>query len=384
MSIDVAPLGEIATIVAGQLPPGHTYNQNGEGLPFFQGKADFGEIHPIARKWCVSPRKIAEAGDILISVRAPVGPTNVAGERCCIGRGLAAIRPDETRVLRDFVLWHIKRSEPALVANGQGSTFSAIGKKDIESLPIPTPPLSEQRRIIGILNRAARIERLRRQAQELLREFIPALFVKMFGDPATNPMRWKVRTLGDFCTLTQYGTSRKANDRSEGVPVLRMGNITYRGDLDCNDLKCVVLSESEFRKYTLRPGDILFNRTNSKELVGKTGVWDGRFEAVAASYFIRLRLDETRVLPTYAWAFLNSAAMKHHLFAAARGAIGQANINAKEVKSLPLPVPPVSLQRRYEVIVEAARGALSVGESGCSVSFALNNSLMSRLLADSS
>ena len=208
------------------------------------------------------------------------------------------------------------------------------------SLPIFLPPLDEQRRIVGILDRAAKIERLRTQVAHRLREIIPALFVRMFGDPVENPMRWKVHALGDFCTLTQYGTSRKANDRSEGVPVLRMGNITYRGDLDCTDLKCVTLSESEFRKYALRPGDILFNRTNSKELVGKTGIWDGRFEAVAASYFIRLRLDETRVMPNYVWAFLNSAAMKTRLFAMARGAIGQANINAKELRSLPLPVPP--------------------------------------------
>ena len=197
MSIDVAPLREVATIIAGQSPPGHTYNQNGEGLPFFQGKADFGEIQPIARKWCVAPRKIAEAGDILISVRAPVGPTNVAGERCCSGRGLAAVRPDETRALRDFVLWNIKRSESVLVANGQGSTFSAISKKDLESLPIPLPPLDEQRRVVGILNRAAKIERLQARAQERFREFVPALFVKIFGDPVENPMGWRQRYLVD-------------------------------------------------------------------------------------------------------------------------------------------------------------------------------------------
>ena len=89
----------------------------------------------------------------------------------------------------------------------------------------------------------------------------------------------------------------------------------------------------------------MFNRTNSKELVGKTGVWNDRFEAVSASYFIRLRLDETRVLPTHVWAFMNSTAMKQRLFA-------------------------------------AALAALSVAESSYSVSFALNNFLMSRLLAD--
>ena len=110
-------------------------------------------------------------------------------------------------------------------------------------------------------------------------------------------------------------------------------------------------------KVELRTGDILFNRTNSKELVGKTGVWDGHFTAVAASYFIWLRLDETRVCPTYIWGFMNSAAMKYRLFAAARGAIGQSNINAKEVKSLPLPLPPPSLQVRYAKVIEASRAA---------------------------
>lgn len=287
---------------------------------------------------------------------------------------------------REFIAFLLRRQETVdyVMSSVTRARMPRTDMKALMSLRVLLPPLDEQRRIVGILNRAAKIERLRARARELLREFIPALFIKMFGDPVENPVRWKIRSLGDFCTLTQYGTSRKANDRSEGVPVLRMGNVTYRGDLDCTDLKCVPLTESEFKKHALRPGDILFNRTNSKELVGKTGIWDGRFEAVAASYFIRLRLNERHILPIYVWDFMNSPAMKRRLFAAARGAIGQANINAKELSALPLPVPPVSLQRRYEAIVEAARGALSVAESGYTVSSALNNSLMSRLLAGSS
>ena len=283
---------------------------------------------------------------------------------------------------REFVAYLLRRKDTVeyVMASVTGARMPRTDMKALMSLPVPLPPLDEQRRIVGILNRAAKIERLRTQAQKSLREFIPALFVRMFGDPVENPMRWRVHALGDFCTLTQYGTSKKANDRAEGLPILRMGNVSYRGDLDCVDLKHVVLSENDMKKYALRAGDILFNRTNSRELVGKTGVWDGRFEAVAASYFIRLRLDETRVLPTYVWAFMNSAAMKHLLFAAARGAIGQANINAKEVKSLPLPVPPVSLQRRYERTVETARGALSVAESSTRTASELSASFMSRLL----
>jgi type I restriction enzyme S subunit len=186
--IQSVSLGEVAVVISGQSPPGESYNEAGAGLPFFQGKADFTEIYPIARKWCTAPRKIAEPGDILMSVRAPVGPTNIARERCCIGRGLAAIRPDESVALRDFVHWALRSLEPKLSAKAQGSTFAAIGKRDILSIRIPLPPTDEQRRIVGVLNRAAHIGRLRVRAADRLREFIPALFIKMFGDPITNTL----------------------------------------------------------------------------------------------------------------------------------------------------------------------------------------------------
>ena len=283
---------------------------------------------------------------------------------------------------REFIAFLLRRNETVdyVMSSVTGARMPRTDMKALMSLPVPLPPLDEQRRIVGILNRAAKIERLRARAQERLREFVPALFVRMFGDPVENPMGWDVRPLGAFCILTQYGTSKKATNQADGLPVLRMGNVTYRGDLDCTDLKWVTLSESDVEKHLLRTGDILFNRTNSKELVGKTGIWDGRFEAVAASYFIRLRVDETCVCPTYVWAFMNSPATKQRLFEAARGAIGQANINAKELKSLLLPVPPIDLQRWYAELVETARAALKNAESGSSDTSALQRSLMSRLL----
>ena len=283
---------------------------------------------------------------------------------------------------REFIAFLLRRDGTVdyVMSSVTGARMPRTDMKALMSLPVPLPPLDEQRRIVGILNRAAKIERLRARAQERLREFVPALFVRMFGDPVENPMGWDVRPLGAFCILTQYGTSKKATNQADGLPVLRMGNVTYRGDLDCTDLKWVTLSESDVEKHLLRTGDILFNRTNSKELVGKTGIWDGRFEAVAASYFIRLRVDETCVCPTYVWAFMNSPATKQRLFEAARGAIGQANINAKELKSLLLPIPPIDLQRWYAELVETARAALKNAESGSSDTSALQRSLMSRLL----
>ncbi len=270
-----------------------------------------------------------------------------------------------------------------VLCDRQGRPMAALEAKRATTDPIAARDqgchYAEQRRIVGILNRAARIERLRRRAQKRLREFIPALFVRMFGDPVENPMGWEIKPLGDFCLLTQYGTSKRANDQGDGIPVLRMGNVTYDGDLDCADLKHVVLPNTDIRKYGLRPGDIMFNRTNSKDLVGKTGLWDARFPAVAASYLIRLRLDELRGCPTFVLAFLNSTPVKGQLFAMARGAIGQVNINAKELRALPLPVPPLDEQRSFARIAEAAR---NIGNLAAFDPFTatLSESIMFRLL----
>lgn len=161
-------LGNVCEIIAGQSPPGSTYRKSPEGLPFFQGKADFGLLNPIPCVWCVEPKKIALPGDILISVRAPVGPTNVADVRCCIGRGLAAIRCGGN-VDRDFILSALRRFENELVVKGSGSTFEAISRKDLEKLVIPLPPLVEQRRIAAILNeKMAAVEKARAAAEEEL------------------------------------------------------------------------------------------------------------------------------------------------------------------------------------------------------------------------
>jgi type I restriction enzyme S subunit len=121
-------LFEIAQVMMGQSPPGETYNARGEGLPFFQGKAEFGDVYPTPGKWCSEPLKIAEPGDILLSVRAPVGPTNIVHVKSCIGRGLAAIRANQGLILPSLLLYFFKAYEQSIAQLGVGSTFNAIGK----------------------------------------------------------------------------------------------------------------------------------------------------------------------------------------------------------------------------------------------------------------
>lgn len=143
-----ARLSEVSEIIAGQSPPSETYNSTGVGLPFFQGKAEFGSLNPTPRKWCDRPSKIAEPGDVLISVRAPVGPTNLALERCGIGRGLAAIRPGSA-TSADWILYYLRFSERLIAGKGTGTTFAAITAPVLAAQEIPLAPLPEQRRIVA-------------------------------------------------------------------------------------------------------------------------------------------------------------------------------------------------------------------------------------------
>ena len=330
----------------------------------------------------VMPQPV-EPNTLLFSFKLSIGKMAFAGRRMHHNEAIAALPIRSPRILDREFLFHALKAKTHYGGANHAVLGKVLNKRKVEAIEIPIPPLDEQRRIVGILNRAAKIERLRTKAAECLREFVPALFVKMFGDPVTNPMGWESQTLGSCCLSIRYGTSRRANGRGEGVPALRMGNVTYGGDLDLADLKHVPLPDGEMLKHGLQPGDILFNRTNSRELVGKTGLWDGRFPAVAASYFIRLRLDQSRVLPGYVWAAMNSAAMKGRLFAMARGAIGQANINARELRSIPLPVPDLELQARFVSVLNDAVALRDLGKQSVRDAVALSASLLDGLLDDS-
>ena len=184
----------------------------------------------------------------------------------------------------------------------------------------------------------------------------------MFGDPVTNPMGWKVTTVGQVTTDVRYGTSAKANDDGQ-YKYLRMNNLTYDGYLDLSDLKHIDVSDEEFEKCVVRKGDVLFNRTNSTELVGKTALFDLDEDMVIAGYIIRVRLHDI-VSPVFFTRFMNMEFMKKQLRSMAKGAVNQANINAQELKAIAIYVPPIELQNEFADFVEQTdKSKLAVQQS---------------------
>ena len=146
-----AKLSELAVVIQGQSPPGSTYNTDSVGLPFLQGKAEFGSISPMPSKWCSAPVRVAEPNDILISIRAPVGPTNLADQKYCIGRGLAAIRTPQD-ISASFLLHYLRHSVSLLVDRATGATFDAIGGEVLRTHLVLVPPAAEQERIVEAID----------------------------------------------------------------------------------------------------------------------------------------------------------------------------------------------------------------------------------------
>ena len=254
--------------------------------------------------------------------------------------------------------------------------------KFLRELSVYKPPLSEQRRIVGILNRAAKIERLRARAQERLREFVPALFVRMFGDPVENPMGWRQRYLGEVCEI-QGGlqVSKKRTVHPLEAPYLRVANV-LRDRLVLQEIKRIHLTENELDRVRLQPGDLLIveGHGNADE-IGRVAVWNASIEpCVHQNHLIRARPCPSSILPEFACAYLNSTSGRRHLLLRGKTTSGLNTITTSDVKACAISVPPLDLQRRYTQIVDAARAAATMAKAGSTTASALNDSLMFRLL----
>lgn len=189
-------LDEVSDIIMGQSPPGNTYNEKGNGMPFLQGKAEFTDLYPQHVKYTTNPSKVAPEGSILISVRAPVGDVNIANIGYCIGRGLASIS------LRDgdnkFLFYLLRYLKPEIENKGTGSTFKAISKSILSDLTVPLPPLETQKKVVTILEKAEETKKLRAQADELTQKLLQSVFLEMFGDSVENTKNWDKKALKEF------------------------------------------------------------------------------------------------------------------------------------------------------------------------------------------
>ena len=405
----LSTLEEACVVIQGQSPPGTTYNTNGLGLPFLQGKAEFTDLYPKAVKWCSAPSKIAEPDDVLISIRAPVGPTNLCAVQSCIGRGLAAIRTQGDMPAK-YILYAMRATEEDLRANSTGTTFEAIRGNDLRSHPFPLPPLAEQNRIVAeiekqftrlnasvaalkrvlanlkryrasvlkaacegrlvpteaklarsegrdyepadqLLERILAERRARREAQEKPRGRYKEPDAPDNSDLPGLPNGWA------WAPLALIGEVRLGRQRSpkraKGPhmrPYLRAANVTWHG-LDLSDVKEMDFSPNEYETYRLHRGDILLaEASGSADEVGKPAVWADEIDGCCfQNTLIRIRVCP-EVVP-YLYYHLLSDARTGALGRAARG-VGIHHLGAQRTESWMVALPPIAEQRRIVAEVE--------------------------------
>lgn len=338
-------LSNITEIIMGQSPPSSSYNDRGIGLPFFQGKAEFGDIYPVPQKWCTVPSKSAEPNDILLSVRAPVGPTNLAYETCCIGRGLAALRAKHNLHYM-YLFYYLKWIESELERYGQmGSTFNAITKEQIENVEIALPSLPVQRVIVTILNKVDSILHKQGKIQRLIDNLSLSLFIDIFGDPVINPKKWEIVRLGDVIKPIGGGTPSKNNKAfwNGHIPWISPKDMKDEEIWDASDH---ISEEALYESSTslIEPGSVL--------LVVRSGVLKHSLPIAINRTPVCINQDLKAVAPsdklTSEYLFVTLKHLEKMILAqCVRVGSTVHNIDSKKLFDIKITLPPVLLQRAF-------------------------------------
>lgn len=337
------PLGDVAKFINGKAFKPEEWEAS--GLPIIRiqnltGSSNITNYYNGA----FEPKYLVENGDVLISWSASLGVYIWNGGNAILNQHIFKANLYKCVDKRYFYYAAIYILDE-MKNKVHGSTMQHITREPFESTMFPLPPLPEQQRIAAILQKADRLRRLRRYVRQLSDGYLQSVFLEMFGDPATNPKGWDCGSIDDVVAFSQYGTSNKSNSEKRGYPILGMINITYEGRVELDKLSCVELPFQEFKELRLERGDIIFNRTNSTELVGKTSYWNSDIDAVLASYLVKLKL-KNNVMPEFFIMLLNSAYYKKLFQERCKKAVGQSNISPTLLKEFPVVIPPLELQSR--------------------------------------
>lgn len=351
MSWPMVKLGDLVEVIMGQAPPGAECNFDGNGCIFVKA-GEFGPSIPIVREWTTKPLKFAKRGDTLVCVvGATCGKVNRAID-CAIGRSVAAIRAKHGQLDEDYLFYFVSSWSMRLRQMSQGAAQTVISKDMIHDLYIPLPPLTEQKRIAAILDKADAIRRKRQQAIQLADDFLRAVFLEMFGDPVTNPKGWEVNKLEKMILVgPTNGLYKPSSEYGQGTRILRIDGF-YDGALsEQNKLKRVSLSQDEVKKFQLTDRSIVINRVNSKEYLGKSCFVEFLEEStVFESNMMNFRVDETKLNPRFLVQQLQMPNIKMQIATCAKDAVNQSSINQTDVKQFDVLIPSIALQNKFESV----------------------------------
>ncbi len=339
---DIVTIGEVCTVIAGQSPEGQFFNENEEGMPFYQGKAEFTDKYiDGAKKWTTQITKTAVKNDIVMSVRAPVGPVNVVQDTICIGRGLAAIRCGQ-RIHYEYLFYLLRDMEDKINGNS-GAAFASINRREIEEIKIPLPPLSIQE---GIVAEIESYQKIIDGARQVVENYKPIIKI----DPT-----WEKVSLGDLCLEMRNGVNVEQLDEEGKYRVTRIQTISD-GTVDLSRTKWT--NDEPAEEYFMQVGDILISHINSYEHLAKSAIFPLVDEKVVHGInLIRCRLKKEFVKPEYLILYMKSERFISEAKKYAQRAVNQASIKTSDLRLLEIPLPSMEEQ---EIIVKAIQEEITI------------------------
>ena len=337
-------LKDVCKINMGQSPDSSSYNESGEGIPFFQGNADFGDRYPVTRIWCSEPKKVAQENDILISVRAPIGAINYSKEKCCIGRGLAALTVDKTKISEKLLFWVLKAKKEELNRQGTGSTFKAISKKSLEELLIPQIDIKEQEKDVEIFEKIYMIIQNKHKELKLLTDLISARFVELFGDLKSNNKRWPIvgfKECADIDTNMIHNFEGYEDYPHIGINCIEKETGRLIG------YRTIVEDGVISGKYLFTPKHIIYSKIRPN--LNKVALPDFKGLCSADAYPILVKSEicnreyfgytlRSKYFLDYILAFSNRTNLP--------------KVNKNQVEGFMLPLPPIDLQNQFAAFVQ--------------------------------
>lgn len=311
-------------------------------------------------------RKLIRKNDILVSTVRPnlnavaLVPPELDGQ--VASTGFCVLRAKEC-ILPEFLYFYARSKAfiDGLCKLVAGAMYPAVTDSQVLNQRIPLPSLPEQRRIVDLLARAEGIVRLRREAQQKAAELIPAIFIDMFGDPATNPQAWPRHPLSAVAEVISGVAKGRKLLPGEAVelPYVRVANVKD-GYLDLTEVKTIEIKRGEVEKLLIRPGDLLMTEGGDPDKLGRAALWAGELEAcVHQNHVFKVRSDRACLSPAYLRALAGSAYGKAYFLSVAKKTTGIASINKTQLSAFQVPLPPLELQRAFERRVQSAESILN-------------------------
>ncbi len=300
-----------------------------------------------------SATNVVPAGTILLVSRTGVGKVAQTPMALAFSQDITAIVPKSNAIDARYLLRFLETRQPEFERNARGATIKGITRDLIASQELALPPLDEQRRIAAILDKADALRQKRRRAIALLDSLTQSIFLEMFGDPESNPIGWPEVSFGDLILEgPTNGLYRPASDYGSGTPIVRI-DAFYDGVITgLQSLKRLRIDAKTQSSFALRQGDVVINRVNSLEYLGKSALVPALSEpTVFESNMMRIRLDHARVTPGFCVALLQADWIKKQIARSAKKAVNQASINQTDVKSFSMFLPPLTRQVDFEAAI---------------------------------